>query len=103
MVSVRVSKSMISSSLDGRKNQNSCLLANVNVDGKHLRQITKINIQQRLPIWPASEEWGKMKKTGSRNVGKENGGCFSCSYDRDRKSTRLNSSHTDLSRMPSSA
>ena len=24
----------------------------------------------------------KMKKTGSRNVGKENGGCFSCSYDR---------------------
>ena len=23
-----------------------------------------------------------MKKTGSRNVGKENGGCFSCSYDR---------------------
>ena len=26
------------------------LIANVNVDGKHLRQITKINIQQRLPI-----------------------------------------------------
>ena len=24
-------------------------------------------------------------------------------YDRDRKSTRLNSSHTDISRMPSSA
>ena len=23
-----------------------------------------------------------MKKTGSRNVGKENGGSFSCSYDR---------------------
>ena len=22
----------------------------------------------------------KIKKTGSRNVGKENGGCFSCSY-----------------------
>ena len=71
MVSVRASILMISSSLDGRKIQKSCLLANVNVDGKHLRQITKINIQQRL-----------MKKTGSRNVGKENGGCFSCSYDR---------------------
>ena len=27
----------------------------------------------------------KMKKTGSRNVGKENGGCFSCSYDRVRR------------------
>ena len=26
-----------------------------------------------------------------------------CDYDRDRKSTRLNSSHTDISRMPSSA
>ena len=24
----------------------------------------------------------KMKKTGLRNVGKENGGCFSYSYDR---------------------
>ena len=28
------------------------------------------------------ESGAKMKKTGSRNVGKENGGCFSCSYDR---------------------
>ena len=37
-------------SQDGRKVQKSCLLPNVNVDGKHLRQITKINIQQRLPI-----------------------------------------------------
>ena len=32
------------------KIEKSCLLANVYVDGKHLRQITKINIQQRLPI-----------------------------------------------------
>ena len=26
-----------------------------------------------------------------------------CRFDLDRKSTRLNSSHTDISRMPSSA
>ena len=44
------SRPSLFSSLDGRKIQKSCLLANVNVDGKHLRQITKINIQQRLPI-----------------------------------------------------
>ena len=39
--------------------------------------------------WPAGEEWGKMKKTGSRNVGKENGGCFSCSYDRVGRAGKL--------------
>ena len=50
MVSLLGSISMISSYLDGRKIQKSCLLANINVDGKHLRQITKINIQQYLPI-----------------------------------------------------
>ena len=27
-----------------------CVVANVNVDGKHLTQIKKRNIQQRLPI-----------------------------------------------------
>ena len=86
VVSVRASISMISSSLDGRKIQKSCLLANVNVDGKHLRQVTKINIQHRLPIvhcgnsvlaaLPADEEWGKMKKTGSRTVGKKMAAVF---------------------------
>ena len=30
----------------------------------------------------AVKNGANMKKTGSRNVGKENGGCFSCSYDR---------------------
>ena len=39
--------------------------------------------------WPAGEEWGKMKKTGSRNVGRENGGCFSCSYDRVGRAGKL--------------
>ena len=29
------------------------------------------------------------KKTGSRNVGKENGGCFSCSYDRVGRAGKL--------------
>ena len=29
--------------------------------------------------------------------------CRGLDYDLDRKSTRLNSSHTDISRMPSSA
>ena len=62
-------------------------LGNVNVDGKHLRQIKEIDIQQRLPIettfWlVADEEVGqKRKKTGSRKSEKENGGCFSYSYD----------------------
>ena len=32
-----------------------------------------------------------------------NGGCTNISPLEDRKSTRLNSSHTDISRMPSSA
>ena len=30
-------------------------------------------------------------------------GCTASDYTKDRKSTRLNSSHTDISRMPSSA
>ena len=57
-----ISRSSLFSSLDGRKIQKSCLLANVNVDGKRLRQITKINIQQRLPIvhcafWQVAGRW----------------------------------------------
>ena len=31
----------------------------------------------------------KMKKTGSRNFGKENGSCFSCSYDRVGRAGKL--------------
>ena len=31
----------------------------------------------------------KMKKTGSRNFGKENGGCFSCSYHRVGRAGKL--------------
>jgi len=42
--------STISISLDGRKIQKNCFLENVIVDGKQLRQLKKINIQQRLPI-----------------------------------------------------
>ena len=45
-----VSISMISISLDVRKVQKSYVLANVNVDGKHLKQIKKINIPQHLLI-----------------------------------------------------
>ena len=45
-----VSISMISISLDLRKVQKSYVLANVNVDGKHLKQIKKINIPQHLLI-----------------------------------------------------
>ena len=43
----------------------------------------------RSGSWSAGEEWGKMKKTGSRNVGRENGGCFSCSYDRVGRAGKL--------------
>ena len=45
-----VSISMISISLDVRKVQKSYVLANVNVDGKHLKQIKKINIPQHSLI-----------------------------------------------------
>ena len=45
--------------------------------------------KQRSGRWPAGEKWGKMKKAGSRNVGKENGGCFSCSYDRVGRAGKL--------------
>ena len=45
--------------------------------------------KQRSGRWPAGDEWGKMKKTGSRNVGKENGGWFSCSYDRVVRAGKL--------------
>ena len=31
----------------------------------------------------------KLEKTGSRNVGKENGGCFSGSYDRVGRAGKL--------------
>ena len=33
----------------------------------------------------------------------DNGDVLACDFGKDRKSTRLNSSHTDISRMPSSA
>ena len=54
------------------------------LDGKHLRQLKKMNIQQRLPIlhcensvlegWPV-ENGAKIKRL-DRDVRKENGGCF---------------------------
>ena len=99
MVSVGASISKISISLDGRKIQKSCFLANVNVDGKHLRQIEKDKYstaltdrplwKQRCGRWPG-EEWGENEKDWVEKVAKEsggcfgkgNGGCFSCSYDR---------------------
>jgi len=56
---------IISISLDERKIQKSCFLVIVNVNGKHFRQIKKINIEPCLPIvhcgnsfWQmAGEEW----------------------------------------------
>ena len=45
------SLSMISISLDVSKVQKGYFLANVNVDGKHLKQIKKINIPQHLLIF----------------------------------------------------
>ena len=61
-----------------------CFLANVNVDGKNLRQIEKDKYSTALtdrPLWPG-EEWGESEKDWVEKVGKGNGGCFSCSYDR---------------------
>ena len=77
MVSVGTPISMISISLDGRKIQKHCVVANVNVDGKHLTQIKKRNIQQRLPgRWPV-KNGAKMKKTGSRKSVKRKWRLFS--------------------------
>ena len=68
-----------------------CFLANVNVDGKHLRQIEKDKYSTALtdrPLWKqrcgrwSGEEWGENEKDWVEKVGKGNGGCFSCSYDR---------------------
>ena len=78
---------MISISSDVRKVQKSCYSANVNVDGKHLKQIKKI-IQQSIQttgLWHVADEeigqkWKKRLGRGSR--WKENGGYFSYSYDR---------------------
>ena len=43
---------MISISLDGGKIQKSCFLAIVNVSGKHLRQIKKINTAVSTKVVP---------------------------------------------------
>jgi len=37
----------------------------------------------------ASEEWGENEKDWVEKVGKENGGCFPCSYDRVGGASRL--------------
>ena len=49
------------------------------------------------------EQSQKAKKTGRARGNVFAGGATSASQPRDRKSTRLNSSHTPISRMPSSA
>ena len=84
VVSVRASISKISISLDGRKIQKSCFLANVNFDGKHMRQIEKDKYSTALTDRPLLVHCGnsvvaggrvkngaKMKKTGSRKSKKK--------------------------------
>ena len=58
--------------------QKHCVVANVNVDGKHLTQIKKRNIQQRLSIIHcgnsvslAGEEWGENEKDWVEKVGEK--------------------------------
>ena len=68
------------------------VVANVNVDGNHLTQIKKRNIQQRLPIIYcgnsvslAGEEWGENENDWVEKVGeKKMAAVFS--YDRARGS-----------------
>ena len=65
-------------------------------------------IGEEVPTFtcPDGQNWGKMMEQtvfGLDDSGSY-GGCIKTgSSDKDRKSTRLNSSHTDISRMPSSA
>ena len=62
---------MISISQDVRKVQKSCFSANVNVDGKNLKQIISIQPSiQKTGFWHVvHEEWGKMKKDWAEEVG----------------------------------
>ena len=60
------------------------------------------NVQPVDEIW-TSRQFQKFRHTmldGANNVSEI---CENCNIIKDRKSTRLNSSHTDISRMPSSA
>ena len=70
-------------SLDGRKIQKHCVVANVNVDGKHWTQFIEIfNSAYRSSVvetafwWPV-KNGAKMKKTGSRKSVKRKWRLFS--------------------------
>ena len=68
-------------------------------------EIYTLSLHDALPIWRAvGDRDGDAVDIGQRprgaRVAQVIGGYL---YARDRKSTRLNSSHTDISRMPSSA
>ena len=55
------------------------------------------------PRWPTTQEWTKDVREARRRYGKVVVERLKELKVEDRKSTRLNSSHTDISRMPSSA
>ena len=85
---------MISIFPDVRKVKNSCFLANVNVDGRDLNQIQKkvFNSQFRkrgFGMWPMKNGVKWKKKLGRGSRFKENGDCFSYSYDRIGGAGRL--------------
>ena len=54
-----------------------------------------------LPLTPNGEN--QARRLGARLGGMKFAAVFTSRLQRDRKSTRLNSSHTSVSRMPSSA
>ena len=75
---------MISNSPDAMKVQKSFSSANVNVDGKHLKQIKKKVFnspfrKRRFSMWPMKNGVKMKKRTGSRNSLKRKW-CY-CSYD----------------------
>ena len=68
------------------------------------RPIDDLDTQIRFADWElrkGSEKGVGKRLTASKNIDEALEAAIG--YERDRKSTRLNSSHTDISRMPSSA
>ena len=74
---------------------------------KHKNKIGKVYAGRNGIIGALTEDLIDTSKETAKSIAAlrhtPSGAFGSCRYKLDRKSTRLNSSHTDISRMPSSA
>ena len=69
--------------------------------GEPIKRDAKIYRRHKTFLWAASDETGNMVTLDGSRL--KTRAIFDYLLSLDRKSTRLNSSHTDISRMPSSA